>query len=189
MKCKLLTVKEIFQMYGDDSTMAEIIRYLNKKQIKTSRGNKFNKNSIRRILTNKRYIGTYTYCDTEIKNGIPRIIDDELFNAVQIKMQKNKKAPARSKAKEEYLLTTKLFCGLCNAGMIGTSGKGKYKTYHYYTCVNARKKECDKQSIGKSIIEDIVVTETKKILTNKNINKIAKEVVRLCKIESQYTHN
>ena len=34
-------------------------------------------------------------------------------------MNKNKKAPARARAKVEYLLTTKLFCGHCKEMMTG----------------------------------------------------------------------
>lgn len=50
-------VRTIFQMYANGSTMADIVRYLNSLQIKTSRGNDYNKGSLRRILTNKRYTG------------------------------------------------------------------------------------------------------------------------------------
>ncbi len=59
--------------------MADIIRYLNANQIKTSYGNEFNKNSINRILRNKRYIGVYTYRDKEIPDGLPCIVDEDLF--------------------------------------------------------------------------------------------------------------
>lgn len=72
-------VKRIFDMYIAGNTMMQIIRYLNENQIKTSRGNAYNKNSLRRILTNKRYIGIYTYKDTEVPNGVPRIIDNTTF--------------------------------------------------------------------------------------------------------------
>ena len=65
------------------------------------------------MLQNKRYIGIYTYKGTEKPGGIPRIISDELFTKVTEIMNKNKKAPARARAKVEYLLTTKLFCGHC----------------------------------------------------------------------------
>ncbi|MEI3552223.1 MAG: hypothetical protein V8Q17_06585 [Acutalibacteraceae bacterium] len=34
-------------------------------------------------------------------------------------MEKNKRTPARAKAEEEYLLTTKLFYGHCGRMMIG----------------------------------------------------------------------
>ena len=64
-------VVNIFEMYVTGSTMADIIRYLNANQIKTSYGNEFNKNSINRILRNKRYIGVYTYRDKEIPDGLP----------------------------------------------------------------------------------------------------------------------
>ena len=45
-----------------------------------------------------------------------------LFNKVQEKLAKNKKAPARHKAEESYLITTKLYCGKCGALMFGESG-------------------------------------------------------------------
>lgn len=59
--------------------MAQIIRSLNENQIKPSRGNPYNKNSIRLILTNKRYKGFFTYNDMAIPDGIPRIVDDITF--------------------------------------------------------------------------------------------------------------
>jgi len=89
--------------------MAEIIRYLNDNGYKTSYGNEFNKNSLHRILTNRRYIGYYTYKGTETKDGVPRIVSDELFKKVARVMEKNRKAPARAKAEIDYILTTKLF--------------------------------------------------------------------------------
>jgi site-specific DNA recombinase len=105
-------VVKIFEMYVEGSTMAEIIRYLNANQIKTSYGNEFNKNSINRILRNKRYIGVYTCRDKEIPDGLPRIVDENLFWEVQRMMEKNKKAPARAKAKVDYLLTRNCFAGI-----------------------------------------------------------------------------
>lgn len=76
-------------------------------------------------MKNKRNIGTYTYKGTEIPNSMPRIISDEVFNKVADRMSANKKAPARARAKVEYLLTTKLFCGRCKEMMAGFSATGK----------------------------------------------------------------
>ena len=50
-------VKKIFEMFKDKKTYADIIRYLNLHNVKTKIGNEFNKSSIKRILTNKKYIG------------------------------------------------------------------------------------------------------------------------------------
>lgn len=111
-------VRKIFDMYLNGHLMSEIIIYLNEKCIKTSQGNEFNKCSIRTILLNKKYIGIYTYKGTETKGGLARIIDDETFYKVQEIMKKNQKALARAKAKTEYLLTTKLFCGNCKEMMV-----------------------------------------------------------------------
>lgn len=100
-------------------------------------------------------------------------------------MEKNKRAPARSKAKNEYILTTRLFCGLCKSMMTGLSGTGKSgKKYFYYSCVQARKNQCAKKVVSKDWIEDLVVTETRKLLTTERINIIVKEVVALSKRES-----
>ena len=180
-------VVKIFEMYVAGSTMADIIRYLNAHHIKTSYGNEFNKNSINRILKNKRYIGVYTYRDTETPDGLPRIINEDLFQEAQRIMEKNKKAPARAKAKVDYLLTTKLFCGHCKAAMTGVSGTSKTeKKYHYYQCVtNRRDKSCDKKTVNKEYIEDVVVQRLREFLTPDNINRIAKEVVDLCERESK----
>lgn len=178
-------VKKIFEMYVSGNTMAEIIRYLNAQHIKTSYGNEFNKNSIDRILRNKRYIGIYTYRGTEIPDGLPRIISDELFYEAQDMMNKKKKAPARAKAHESYILSTKLFCGYCKSAMTGISGKGKMgKKYYYYQCItNRRDKSCKKKTVSKGYIEDLVIAETRKLLTRDNIERIATEVVRLCEQE------
>ena len=171
-------VEKIFEMYKSGNLMADIIRYLNQKNIKTSIGGEFNKNSIRNILLNKKYIGIYTYNDIETKDGIPRIIDDETFNKVQEIMFKNKKAPARARAKTEYLLTTKLFCGECKDMMTGYSGTSKTGRLHsYYMCNNARKKQCNKKAVQKDYIEDLIVEQARELLTDENIQTIAEEVV------------
>ena len=83
----------------------------------------------------------YKYGDVITPDGIPAIIDKELFERVQMRMAANKKAPARAKAEEEYLLTTKLYCGDCGRLMAGESGKGcKGIVYHYYCAVNDRER-------------------------------------------------
>ncbi len=177
-------VKIIFEMYSDGNTIKSIIDYLNSKNYKTVLGNKFNKNSICKMLRNKKYNGYYTYNDIEIKDGIPKIIDDDLFEKCQIIMENNKKAPARKKAEEEYLLSGKIVCGDCNSAMVGISGRGRNNNkYSYYRCKNSLStiNTCDRKSISKYYIEDLVFNETKKVLTDKNIEKIAKEIVDLCK--------
>ncbi|MFI3254945.1 MAG: recombinase family protein [Eubacteriales bacterium] len=175
-------VQKIFRMYNDGNTMASIISHLNAMGLKTSRGNPYNKNSIRNILLNRRYKGVYIYSDIEIPDGMPRIVDDETFEQAQSQMEKNKKAPARSKAKEDmYLLTTKLFCGDCGTAMVGVSGTSHTKKfYQYYACMSQRKKEgCHKKPITKDIIENVVVDSVRATLTTEYIQEIAQKIADL----------
>lgn len=172
-------VKKIFEMYNNGCTMAEIIRYLNERNIKTSQGNEYTKNSLRNILMNKKYIGIYSYRDKETPNIIPRIIDDETFNKAQLKLQKNKLAPSRGKAKIPYLLTTKLFCGTCKEAMVGISGTSRTGELHcYYGCKGKKDKKCHRRNIPKDYIENLVVEKAISILTDENINEIANAVYK-----------
>ena len=102
-------VKEIFTRYADGKTIKQITDYLNEKNILTIRGGKMTINIVQRMLSNRRYIGEYKFRDTIIEHGIPALIDDGLFERVQKRLAKNKKAPARHKAEDDYILTLKLF--------------------------------------------------------------------------------
>lgn len=174
-------VREIFERYASGETVADIIRDLNRRKLTTSLGKPFNKNSVHRILNNRRYIGYYLYKGQETPGGMPRIIEDELFERVHYILDRNKKAPARARGREEYLLTTKLFCGYCREMMTGYGGTGKSgKIYHYYACNNFKRRKCKKKVIGKEKIEDRVVRECRKLLTDSNIERIAASVSEAC---------
>ena len=174
-------VREIFERYASGETKAEIVKDLKRRKVKTSLGNDFTYNSLSRMLSNKRYIGVYMYKGQETLDGMPRILDDDLFYKVQDILNKNKKAPARTHGEGEYLLTTKLFCGHCKNMMVGYGGTSKTgKQYHYYICKEARKKRCDKTIVGKKKIEDRVIAECLKLLTDENIKFIAKKVAEEC---------
>lgn len=84
-----------------------------------------------------------------IPDGIPAIVPKDLFDRVQAKMEKNKKAPARHKAEDDYLLTTKLFCGYCGAYLCGESGTSRTGVvHHYYKCVSVKKAQGMPQKAG-----------------------------------------
>ena len=152
----------IFKMYDTGSTMKEIVDYLNGLGVTTVRGKPADMNFISGILHNRRYIGEYRYRDIVVPDGIPALVPTDLFERVQSQMQKNKKAPARHKAEDDYLLTTKLFCGSCKAMMVGESGRSssKGRVYHYYRCVNSKKKKictAKHRSVRKEPLERAVV--------------------------------
>ena len=144
-------VEQIFEMYADGYKIKEIVDYLAKHNIKTYKNGKMPINIVQRMLSNRRYIGEYKFQKTVVPNGIPAIIDKDLFEHVQELLARNKKAPARKKAEEEYLLTLRLFCGKCGAHMVGESGKGTSRIYRYYKCANTKKiHTCEKSPSVKS---------------------------------------
>ena len=159
-------VIEIFKLYSKGTSMQTLVNMLNERNIKSSRGGKITLNIVNHILKNRRYIGEYSYRDVIQPDAIPAIVPQELFDRVQERMAKNKKAPARHKAEDDYLLTTKLHCGKCGAFMVGESGTSRtMKVHHYYRCVNTKKKKlCDKKAIKKDWIENLVVEQTMKVI-------------------------
>ena len=132
------------------------------------------------MLSNRKYIGEYKFDKIIIPDGIPRLIDDKLFEAVQEMLKKNKKAPARHKADDDYLLTLKLFCGKCGGIMVGESGHSgnKKNVHHYYKCQNNKRyKTCDRRAVRKNDIEDVVVEEAMKTLNDDKLLKVITDSV------------
>ena len=175
-------VVEAFQRYNDGATMKELMNWLNDSGVTTNRNQKFTYNSVQTLLTNKRYIGENHFKDIVMPDSIPAIVDKDLFEEVQQKIKKNSRAPARHKAEDDYLLTTKLFCGMCGAMMFGECGTGRNKVvHHYYKCATAKRfKTCKKKTVRKEWLEDLVVAETMKLIQDDAvIDAIVAEVMEL----------
>ena len=177
------TVQEVFTKYANGWSIKEICDSLNARGLKSAQRAAFNKSSLHTMLCNRKYLGIYIYDGIEIPGGMPQIIDEDLFNKIAEKMKLNKKNPGRARAKAEYILTTKLFCGYCKEKMVGHSSNQISKKgiiFNYYKCKNSgRNKPCKKKMVHKDYIEDIIIMECRKLLTPENISRIAKEVVKI----------
>ena len=64
-------------------------------------------NTIQRMLSNRRYIGELCLRDVVQPNAIPALVSEDLFNKVQEKLAKNKKAPARHKAEDDLAVESR----------------------------------------------------------------------------------
>ena len=168
-------VREAFELYANGETVADICRMFNTKGYRTAKGVEFNRNSFKSMFRNKRYIGVYTYKDIEMEGGVPAIIDKELFETVSRRLSKNAEAPARGKAKVDYLLAGKLFCGHCGGSMNGESGTSRTGVVHnYYTCYTRKRKHaCEKKPLKKEWIEYIVAQDAMELLTDDTIQELA----------------
>lgn len=75
----------------------------------------------------------------------------------------------------------------CKDMMVGVSGTSSTKKkFCYYSCNKARKKLCNKKNVSKDYLEDLVVNQCRELLTDENISKIAKEVVKQSKNDDSY---
>lgn len=169
-------VKRIFKEYAEGKSKSDIARDLNAQGYKTSTGSQFSVNSFSRILNNQKYIGIYHYNDIVIEDGCPAIIDFEVFNKCQDRAKANKRNSGHNKAKIEYELNGKLFCGYCGTSMVGDSAKGKY---YYYACGGRKikKSNCEKKREKKDFIEWYVVEQTVNyVLTPERIEIISQRI-------------
>lgn len=183
-------VHEIFQKYSEGMSMAQIVEWLNDSGYKTASGHKFVPNSLQKILRNEKYIGVYRFGDLVVENAIPPIIDNDLFEKVQNRLKRNSTSKARNKAKVEYLLSGKLFCGHCGKLMVGESGVSHTgQTYHYYKCQGRKRHHtCDKAVEKKDLIERTIVGYlVNTMLTDENIEEIATRAIKFLEKESQDT--
>lgn len=161
-------VLEAFNRYADGETVVSIVKWLNNCGVQTYKKKPMGFDSVGRLLKNRNYIGEYRYDTYAIPGGVPAIVPDELFGRVQERLAKNKKAPARHKAEDDYLLTTKLYCGLCEAFMLGECGTSSTtKVHHYYKCATAKKhRACKKKTVRKLWIEDLVINVAVRMLND-----------------------
>ena len=176
-------VEEIFTRYESGETIKAIADSLNERGLRTRKNRPFRVASLSVTLKNRKYIGEYKYASTVIPNGIPAIISLDLFKRVQQRMAGNKRAPSRTKADTEYLLTTKLFCGDCGrlmAGECGTSGTNGVK-YYYYKCGGAKRRlGCKRKALKKNWIERAAVIATiERVLRDDEIDRIADAIIDL----------
>lgn len=153
-------VREIFRRVANEEPLIEIARDLNRRGLRTSHGKEWNRSSFHCMLHNERYTGVYIYSDVRIEGGVPQIVDPYLFYKVQevLKTKKNAQGAPRRSNNADYLLTGKLFCGLCSNPMVGVSGTAKSgNPYYYYVCQGKRKhKTCHKKNVPRQPIEDAV---------------------------------
>ncbi len=174
-------IREVFSRYASGDSMKDIIDDLSKRGVKSSSGGALTYTTFSRALVNRCYIGEYAYKGEVVPGLAVPLIDGETFDKVQSKVNARRRAPAAGKAKIEYLLQGKAFCGHCGGHMVGESGKGRNgEVYSYYSCRNRKKfHTCKKKNEKKDFIEWYVVEQTVEyILTPDRMDRVAAAVVK-----------
>lgn len=166
-------VRLIFDKYIAGEQMSEILEYLNSHGYRTNQGFIFKKNSVNRTLKNKKYIGICQDGDVIAEGVIPPIISADTFYQAQKEMKRRSTTKQSRGVTAEYLLSGKLFCGLCGSPMTGVSGTSKTgATHYYYYCANHRGKNgCKKKNIQRDKIEKLVTDLTVSYILREDIIK------------------
>jgi site-specific DNA recombinase len=192
------TVRDIFRKYAEGIGYNQILEYLNGTGVKTKYGNPFGKNSLYSLLQNEKYIGTFIFnkmkgkdvCGTRnpqmkprdewiiVENGVPAIVDKDVFNAVQTKLSSNRKKGGKFRAKEIYLLSGLIVCGECGSNMYGNRRLCGRKTSKYvsYKCSNrGNHMGCKNKEIRKDCLDNYVLDELyKQLFSDRSIRKLSK---------------
>lgn len=183
-------VREIFLRYAQGEAAINIINDLNSRGIRTARDKEFNKGSLHRMFRNIKYKGILhfessdeNFEDVHFENGVPAIIDAELFDKAAERLKTNKRKTQKIDFPPPvFYLSGKMFDASCGGAFIGDSGTSKTKTKHfYYTCQNKKHhKGCKTKSIRKDFIEDLVLDYTKQfVLTDEFIDYIAEIIEKV----------
>ena len=184
-------IQFIFKEYAAGTPKKVIVDKLNAMGYKNYSGKPFTINNFQNALSNRKYTGEYYFGENKQYNNntYPPLISKELFDKVQARLKANKRAPARSKAIVDYLLTGKVYCGHCGAPMVGTSGTGKMgNKFHYYNCSAKYKYHtCNKSAEKKGFLEWYVTEQTMQyILQPARMDFIAGELVNEYRKSTSY---
>lgn len=172
-------VRFIYEQYALGVSKKDIIAQLKDRNILSPEGKQLTTNSFAHVLVNPIYYGAYVRTGTSYDACSEPIVDRDLYDKVQIMLGRHKRAPAASKAKEDYMLQGKVFCGHCGSPMNGESGRSHTGTrYYYYACSKKKKQRaCKKRNERKDVVETFVVRNTiNYVLDPKNMQRIAQAV-------------
>ena len=114
-------VRYIFRLYLQESLGIRLIaRRLNEEGFRTRRGGNWSMVSIRDILRNRVYLGTYSRFGVRVPGSHPALITPDDFRAVQDRLSARRNNYSKRQP-SPFLLAGLVRCGHCGNKMIGVS--------------------------------------------------------------------
>ena len=149
-------VKDIFKLYLDGKSMSEIARQMSISQISYN-GITFdwNKNMVKRILENEKYLG---------KDGYPALIDNETFNRANAR--KKSKATSVNEISEELKIIRNLsYCTECGHRLSRFGGNTQTDKW------DCRNPECSRFNyrLTDNMIKDILLHILNAVIANPDL--------------------
>ena len=164
-----VVVRYIFRMYLQEGMGIRLIaRRLNEEGFRTRRGGNWSMVSIRDILRNRVYLGTYSRFGVRVPGSHPALVTPDDFRAVQDRLsaRRNNYAPRKP---SPFLLAGLVRCGHCGNKMIGVSRRQSWRrrsgskgqaSYRYYQCESRTNQSvCDYHTQRADELEEHVRTQ------------------------------
>jgi DNA invertase Pin-like site-specific DNA recombinase len=136
-------VRYIFRLYLKDGLgIRRIARRLNEEDLRTRRGGLWSMVTVRDILRNRAYVGTYSRFGVRVPASHAPLISQEDFQRVQERLD-DRKPSGTARQISPFLLSGFTYCGYCGNKMIGVTRKQRWKRgdgtertaqYRYYQC-------------------------------------------------------
>ena len=167
-------VELIYRLYANDGLGLRLIaQHLNERDIPTRRGGTWNMVTIRDILKNPTYVGTYTRFGLRLPKNHEAIIPHEVFRAAQDVASKRRPSGRVTNA-AAFLLSGLAHCGYCGNKMMGVTRRQAWKrkdgrrsraVYRYYQCQSRNNQSrCDYHTWRASRLEEAVLARVKALL-------------------------
>lgn len=138
-----VVVRYIYRLYMQESIGIRLIaRRLNEEGLKTRRGGNWSMVSIRDILRNRAYLGTYSRFGVRVPGSHPSLVSTEDFKLVQDRLNARRTSYS-PRVTSQFLLSGIAHCGYCGNKLIGVTRKQSWKrksgervenSYRYYQC-------------------------------------------------------
>lgn len=138
-----VVVRYIYRLYLQEGLGIRLIaRQLNEEGLTTRRGGKWSMVSIRDILRNRAYLGTYSRFDVHVTGTHPSIIGSDDYRRAQERLNARRTSYTPRQA-GQFLLAGLVHCGYCGNKLIGVSrsqtwvrkgGEKVSNRYRYYQC-------------------------------------------------------
>ncbi len=179
-------VELMYRLYTRDGLGLRLIaQHLNERGIPTRRGGKWNVVSIRDILKNAAYMGTYTRYGMRRPKAHESIIPAQVFRAAQ-DQTKARRPVGRVVNAEPFLLSGALQCAYCGNKMMGVTRRQSWKrkngrrakgVYRYYQCQSKNNQSvCGYHTWRASLLEGTVLTQLRYALLAKGYQERSNDV-------------
>jgi hypothetical protein len=170
-----IIVRRIFELAAEGKGVRIITKDLNASGAQTRKARPWSMVTIRDMLRNRTYTGTYTRFSSRVTGNHEALVPPSVFARIQRQMDERAKKSGSAKGKP-FLLSGLVICGACGSHMIGVTrhrswtrknGTHGEQTYRYYQCEgSANQGRCSSRGHSAAELDAVVLTDARTTATS-----------------------